>query len=405
MAREAGLGDRVVEIIEQHHGTSLLYCFLDKAKPMIQDRKASEEMFRYPGPRPRTREAAIVMLADATEATVRSLAEPLGARGRGNRHRDRQPRLPRRAARRMRDDASRPARRGGRHQPGPHRHRAQAGRLPRERQGTLRRGLLSRGGGRYRVSVRQDAASRPAVREAARRSCPARALSLLPAAGADLRIRVVGDAAIARWNREFLGRDRPTNVLSFPDGDAAPAPGRRDIGRHPRFGAHLPRPDGRRGRRRRKRGSSTSSSTACSTWRGTNTFRAGRKGGGCAGRSSSLFRRVLLGERKERGSEREPPRRRTPGPSCPGRCSRWRTPRACPGTTFPACRSSAWRRSWTWRSGRASVRDAAWRGWVAGTAASLPLYYWISHTIAVEGKLGWPLGGLAAILLSAYLGA
>lgn len=76
MAREAGLGDRVVEIIEQHHGTSLLYCFLDKARPMIHDRKASEEMFRYPGPRPRTREAAIVMLADATEATVRSLRNP-----------------------------------------------------------------------------------------------------------------------------------------------------------------------------------------------------------------------------------------------------------------------------------------------------------------------------------------
>lgn len=76
MAREAGLGDRVIEIIEQHHGTSLLYCFLDKAKPMIRDRKASEEMFRYPGPRPRTREAAIVMLADAAEATVRSLRNP-----------------------------------------------------------------------------------------------------------------------------------------------------------------------------------------------------------------------------------------------------------------------------------------------------------------------------------------
>ena len=52
-----------------------------------------------------------------------------------------------------------------------------------------------------------------------------------------------------------------------------------------------------------------------------------------------------------------------------------------------------------------SVRGAAWRGWAAGTAGSLPLYYWISHTIAVEGKLGWPLGCLAAFLLSAYLGA
>ncbi len=76
MAREHRLGDRVIEIIEQHHGTSLLYCFLDKARPMIQDRKASEEIFRYPGPRPQTREAAIVMLADTTEATVRSLRNP-----------------------------------------------------------------------------------------------------------------------------------------------------------------------------------------------------------------------------------------------------------------------------------------------------------------------------------------
>jgi cyclic-di-AMP phosphodiesterase PgpH len=76
LGKEHRLGDRIVEIIEQHHGTSVLYCFLDKARPMIRDRKASEEMFRYPGPKPRTREAAIVMLADAAEAAVRSLQQP-----------------------------------------------------------------------------------------------------------------------------------------------------------------------------------------------------------------------------------------------------------------------------------------------------------------------------------------
>lgn len=52
-----------------------------------------------------------------------------------------------------------------------------------------------------------------------------RALELLPAPEADIRIRVVGDAAIARCNREFLGRDRPTNVLSFPDAAGAPPRG------------------------------------------------------------------------------------------------------------------------------------------------------------------------------------
>jgi apolipoprotein N-acyltransferase len=52
-----------------------------------------------------------------------------------------------------------------------------------------------------------------------------------------------------------------------------------------------------------------------------------------------------------------------------------------------------------------SVRRAAWRGWVAGTAGSLPLYYWVAHTVAVKGKQGWPLGVVAAILVSAYVGA
>jgi putative nucleotidyltransferase with HDIG domain len=79
LAREYRLGDRVSEIIAQHHGTSLLYCFFDKAQSLIQDRRASEETFRYPGPRPRSREAAIIMLADAAEATARSLKNPTQA--------------------------------------------------------------------------------------------------------------------------------------------------------------------------------------------------------------------------------------------------------------------------------------------------------------------------------------
>lgn len=79
LAEENRLGERVAEIIGQHHGTSLLYCFLDKAEGAIHERRASEEAFRYPGPRPRTREAAIVMLADAAEAATRSLRNPTPA--------------------------------------------------------------------------------------------------------------------------------------------------------------------------------------------------------------------------------------------------------------------------------------------------------------------------------------
>lgn len=52
-----------------------------------------------------------------------------------------------------------------------------------------------------------------------------------------------------------------------------------------------------------------------------------------------------------------------------------------------------------------SARQAAWRGWIAGTAGNIPIYYWIAYTIAVQGKLGWALGSLAAFLVSAYVGA
>lgn len=79
LAKEYRLGDRVTEIIAQHHGTSLLYYFLDKAQPLIQDRRASEETFRYPGPRPKSREAAIIMLADSVEAAARSMKSPTRA--------------------------------------------------------------------------------------------------------------------------------------------------------------------------------------------------------------------------------------------------------------------------------------------------------------------------------------
>ena len=50
-----------------------------------------------------------------------------------------------------------------------------------------------------------------------------------------------------------------------------------------------------------------------------------------------------------------------------------------------------------------SARNAAFRGFLAGTAANLLLFYWIAYTVAVPGKLGWALGILAALLVSAYL--
>ena len=61
------------EMIPGHHGTSVIKYFYQEALARGQD--ADESVFRHPGPKPRTREAGIVMLADGTEASVRSLTE------------------------------------------------------------------------------------------------------------------------------------------------------------------------------------------------------------------------------------------------------------------------------------------------------------------------------------------
>lgn len=64
----------IVDIARQHHGTSFLKFFFVKAKEMGQD--VVEDDFRYPGPKPQTKEIAIISIADSCEAAVRSLKEP-----------------------------------------------------------------------------------------------------------------------------------------------------------------------------------------------------------------------------------------------------------------------------------------------------------------------------------------
>ncbi len=78
MGREHKLGDSINDIIQQHHGTTMTTFFYNKAKETQNAGEApvTENEFRYPGPRPQTREAAIVMIADACEASTRSIADP-----------------------------------------------------------------------------------------------------------------------------------------------------------------------------------------------------------------------------------------------------------------------------------------------------------------------------------------
>jgi putative nucleotidyltransferase with HDIG domain len=75
IAKEHGLPDKLIDIISQHHGTDLVRYFFNKAAECIQDEKEVlvEADFRYEGPKPQTKEAALVMLADSVEAAVKAL--------------------------------------------------------------------------------------------------------------------------------------------------------------------------------------------------------------------------------------------------------------------------------------------------------------------------------------------
>ena len=78
---ERQLGKPVIDIIEQHLGTTLMTYFYEKAKKEYEERVQKDELlptvqesdFRYPGPKPQTVEAAIVMMADSVEASTRAL--------------------------------------------------------------------------------------------------------------------------------------------------------------------------------------------------------------------------------------------------------------------------------------------------------------------------------------------
>ncbi|QDV72024.1 HD family phosphohydrolase [Botrimarina mediterranea] len=84
LARQNRLPQCIVDFIEQHHGTTLVEYFYRQAQKksldQADDSKVDESRFRYPGPKPQTKEAAVLMLADAVESASRSLVEPTPAR-------------------------------------------------------------------------------------------------------------------------------------------------------------------------------------------------------------------------------------------------------------------------------------------------------------------------------------
>jgi len=84
LARQHHLPEPIIDFIEQHHGTTLVEYFFERAKgkqeAQAENAKVDENNFRYPGPAPQTKEAAVLMLADAVESAVRSLKDPAPSR-------------------------------------------------------------------------------------------------------------------------------------------------------------------------------------------------------------------------------------------------------------------------------------------------------------------------------------
>lgn len=84
LARQYHLPQPIIDFIEQHHGTTLVeYFFRQATKKSEEDpngEEVSEHGFRYPGPKPQSLEAAVLMLADAVESASRTLVEPTSAR-------------------------------------------------------------------------------------------------------------------------------------------------------------------------------------------------------------------------------------------------------------------------------------------------------------------------------------
>jgi len=83
LAKKHKLVPEIIDAIRQHHGTSIIRFFYEKAKQLKGEDSVKIDDYRYPGPKPQNREIALVMLADVVEAASRSLENPTPSRIQG----------------------------------------------------------------------------------------------------------------------------------------------------------------------------------------------------------------------------------------------------------------------------------------------------------------------------------
>lgn len=75
LGKKYKLPNEIIDFIPMHHGTMVLTYFYEKAKNLYGETNVNIDEYRYPGPKPKTKETALVMLADACESTIRSIEE------------------------------------------------------------------------------------------------------------------------------------------------------------------------------------------------------------------------------------------------------------------------------------------------------------------------------------------
>jgi hypothetical protein len=80
MAKQYKLIPQIEAIISEHHGTSVIQYFYHRAREQEKDGPVNDQNFRYPGRKPRSRESAVVALADSVEAATRALKNPTSSR-------------------------------------------------------------------------------------------------------------------------------------------------------------------------------------------------------------------------------------------------------------------------------------------------------------------------------------
>lgn len=76
LAKQNKLPQEIIDFIPMHHGTTTITFFYEKAKSLYGEEKVNIDDYKYPGPKPNTKETAIVMLADGCESAVRSITDP-----------------------------------------------------------------------------------------------------------------------------------------------------------------------------------------------------------------------------------------------------------------------------------------------------------------------------------------